>query len=379
MLNRLSIGPAIALACLAGAAAQQAPERSAQQREPSADAPCEGFWPTERMVDLFIDRATEEMRDDYDFDEDQLRLTRELFKDRLPRFMKENRPEIQHLMNQFFEAQLAGEAPSVEDVTEWAQRAMPLIGQFREVVQGMTNDMREYLTDDQQIMLDANAAAFEVGIGFVSSKVANWAEGNYDPETEWPSDRREREERDRAEQRRAEAEMEAARQAALESGGLGVAPRAGAPGATEAARGGKDGKQTAQVSPKDEWEQYVADFIKRYELDREQAQKAQGYLRNAQQDRDAYLRKNVDKIAGVRKQLEAAAENEEARKDAQGKFDQLNAPVERIFAKLKENLDTLPRRSQRAKAAKLAAEARQAGKEQAAKVEETASRPPAEP
>ncbi len=348
---------ALTAAWLAAAGAARAQvSGSADESGVSESDPCDGFWPTDRMVDLFIDRVTEEMADEYHFDADQLQLTRAVFKERIPKFMKENRNEIRQLMNQFIEAQLSDEVPEVDNVTDWAQRALPLIDEFKVSVGGMTDDMREFLTDDQQVMLDANLAAFEMGMGMMRNKVAHWSEGGYDPETEWIPDRAARERRDRDEQRRMDAEMAQAREEVLVEGGL-TPPGAGAGAAGEP---GLNRTASQPARPRDEWTLYVDNFIRKYDLAPDQQQRCRTFLSTAQQQRDDYLRRKAAELVDVKKRLESAAD-EDAKAAAKAEFDKLNAPVERLFTKLRENLDRQPTRAQRAKAAKAAAEAREAG------------------
>src|SRR5690606_15105974 len=107
----------------------------------------------------------------------------ELLKERIPSWLKANRAEIQTLINQFYEAQLHDEPPSVEAVAQWAQRALPLFNEFTdEVLVGITDDMRNYMTDEQTDKLDVELAAFETGVTLVTNKLSVWAGGGYDPE-----------------------------------------------------------------------------------------------------------------------------------------------------------------------------------------------------
>lgn len=142
------------LACAVAAPAQELQDRGRQR----ARIPTEGFWPTRVMMERGIDRLTEELAKQYEFDEEQLARTRELLKERFPRFFEENRAEIQALMNQFFEAQLRGEPPTPEDVADWSQRVLPLFNQFTQLARDTADDMREYLTDDQAVRLEGNIA-----------------------------------------------------------------------------------------------------------------------------------------------------------------------------------------------------------------------------
>ena len=289
----------------------------------AAGIPTEGFWPTKTMLDRFIDRLTADMADEYNFNDEQLQLTRDLWKARFPEFLNENRAEIQTLLNQYFEALLDDGPPSVEAVAEWAGRIQPLLAEFGELGTEITEGMREYLNDEQTVMLDAQSTAFNTGLHMVQNKMSVWANGGYDPETEWinqGSNRR---------SRKPEGADVAETEVAVEQAQPATKPL-----------------------PKDEWTIFTEQFVKRYELNDEQKQKAFLILRRQQEARDRYLRRKATEMAHVTKLL-TEAETDEARAAALDAFNRLNAPVDRIFDQLKERLDTLPTRAQR----KVAAEA----------------------
>jgi len=319
------------IAMLATAAlAQDLDQADEGQRPRRADKiPTEGFWPTQKMMERMIDRITDGMADEFNFDDSQLELTREVFKARFPEFLNENRAEIQTLLNQYFEALLDDQPPAVEDVAEWAGRVQPLMTGFGEVCDEVAESMREYLNDDQMVMLDAQHVAFQAGMKMAQNKLAVWADGGYDPETEWIH-------------RRSPEEREAAAQAEMEEA---------------------EAEAAAKPLPKDEWTIYTEQFIERYQLNEEQKQKAFTILGHQQEARDRYLRRKADEMAHVTKLL-TEAETEEERAASLEAYQRLNAPVDRIFEQLKERLDTLPTRAQRKAAI------------EAGRVEEEEAKPP---
>ncbi len=310
-----------------------------------AKVPDAGFWPTQRMMKLFMHRIADDMARRYEFDEDQLYLTREALKEHIPRFLNENRAQIQPLINQFFEAQLADEAPEVEYVADWAQRALPLMHKFEDVVDGLTGDMREYLTEDQVIIMEGEHAAFRTGWGMITNKVAVWSDGGYDPETEWPRSAGHRSEQRREEEQRAQAEMEAARQEAIAQAREGQT--------ANPARGSGKGR-------KDPWERYVDEFVQRYRFNDEQKEKAYRLLEAQLRKRDNYLERKLPEMDRIEERLKEA-ETDEERETVQAQLSKLNEPVDRMFQQLKDRLQQLPTRDQRKKAAKERIEQRQVG------------------
>lgn len=332
--------------------AQQRPEGDHPKR--ATKVPEYGFWPTPLMIDRIVDRISEEMAGNYTMDDDQRERTAAIFKNKIVPFFMQNRAEIQTLMNEFFEVQLNKEAPTADMVAEWSQRVIPIFRDFEGVVDNVADDMREYFTDDQVTKMEGELAAIKTGFALANNKLGSWAAGKYDPQVEWftPGPGREKHEREQAEEmdrmmQEAQAKAEEqARTAQLEAQGERAKVDAAAPleGSGRPAR-----KGASQPVVKDEWTIYTEDFIRHYELEPEQAQKAREFLRARQVERDKYLQKKAAEITRVT-EVAAAAKDEVDRKKAKEEADRLEAPVGRMFQQLKDKLNTLPTRAQRARA-----------------------------
>ncbi|GEM_PF-910211 len=325
------------------------PERRSPRR---GSMPPAGFWPTERMIELAIDRITEKMAETYGFDEDQLWNTRDLLKSRFPQWMQDNRAELQALTNQWIETVMAGEPPTPEEVADWSNRALPLFEEFTGLVDETIEDMRTYLTPEQEVLLDGQKAFFQVGLNYMRDRLNTWKAGGYDWRTEWPrSEEFRRQEHVR--QQRLQQEAENARLAAM-----GIAPAAGnsAPDAAPAGRNPPAERKLFLPKPgetdkaQDEWAVYVENFIKRYRLDEAQQNAARRFLRDQQELRDRYLRRKLPEIESL-EQRQKAAQTDEERAKVRAEVEQLNRPIERYFQRLKDRLETLPTRKQRAAAA----------------------------
>ncbi len=318
----------------------------------AAQVPGAGFWPTERMMNLAIDRITEQMAKEYGFDEAQLWNTRELLKERFPRWLEDNRAELQTLMNQYIEAVMAGEPPTPEHVADWARRAKPLFEEFTTLVEDTVADMGTYLTDEQRILVEGQMAAFRVGAQYMNQRLDTWSRGGYDWRSEWPRSE-EFKTRERERQQQLEREATAARNEVL-----GIPSEDGSVNYAAAPSG--EATRTENVKPqpapressgkKDEWEVYVENFIQRYQLDEAQRNNAYKYLRDQMALRDRYLRSRLSRINAVENKLKAA-QTEEERDKVRAELKQLHEPIEQMFEKLKERLDRLPTRKQRALAA----------------------------
>ena len=332
-------------------------EEDGRSRRGQEDLPPAGFWPTETMMDRIIDRISDDMGRAYNFDEDQLYNTRELFKERFPTWLNDNRAEIMQLTNEYLEALLSKEPPDVDSVADWAQRALPLFEDFTDLSEEVAEDMRPYLTENQQVILDGQLAGFRVGMSYMQQRVGRWSEGGYDADTEWPGnpevhraqerdDELIRQEMDDAGRiARGEPPIERADDTAALPDNAGSGAVSG--GNTTAKPGAKPAATPPQ--PKDEWTTYVENFIRHYLLNDEQQARAYKYLHFAHEQRDQYLGRRSASL-GQAKQAMSAAKTEEERAQARRIYDRLNQPLERMFTQLKEKLDKLPTRKQRSSA-----------------------------
>ncbi len=322
------------------------PQSAAQEVPPA------GFWPTEVMIDLFIDRATDEMARVYGFDDEQLDMTRAVVKERFPAWMQENRADLQQLGNEWIESLLAGEPPNAAQVADWAQRALPYVDQVRGLVEDTADDMRLYLTDEQQVILDGEMAAMNVAMGYMEDRMQVWSEGGFDWRTEWP---RSEEYRQQEKVRVAAVNEQAdeARDDAMGRAAENITMAGDAEMIAEPERRREQPVPTARrvAQPEDEWARYVAAFIKRYNLNEGQRNSAMRLLKTAQEQRDMHLARALPKIERIQRQL-AQATSADERARLQSCYETLKRPVEKRFQQLKDKLDAIPTRKQRVAAAR---------------------------
>ena len=335
----------VAAALAAGAVAQNydpADQGPARPRKPAG-----GNLLTDRLIDSTINRITDHMAELYGFDEDQLWNTRDTLKARFPQWLQQNRDELQALFVQYAEAVVGDDPPTPDDVADWAARALPLMQQFTGLVDESAEEMRGYLTDQQQVVLEGQRAAMQVATNYMQQRLSVWENGGYDWKTEWPGSRTFHEQ-ERARQQQLEREARQARNVAMGLPADADAP----PAAGGAAPSGKPDLQTrpAPGGPKDEWVVYTENFIKRYQLDEAQQNSAHKFLRDQQALRDRYLQRHVDEIKTL-EEKQNAAKDEGAQALVKADYQRLYKPVEGYFERLKERLETLPRRNQRAAAA----------------------------
>lgn len=337
----LAVWAAGALACAAAAqpAGYQEQESSRVEQVPAA-----GFWPTQRMIEFGIDRISEELAKQYALDQDQMWNARELIKERFPAWMQENRAELQTLLNQWVEATIAGEPPSAQDVAKWSDRFTPLFEEFTTLVDDTAEDMSTFMTEDQRILMDGELAAFHVGTRYMRNRLDAWRDGGYDWVSEWPrSEQFQKHEKTRLQDLNASQN-----QARYATWGVDTPQDATLPGAppdaqADAQRATPAGAQRG----KDEWAAYVEAFIRRYQLTEAQQNSAQRYLRQQTAQRDRYLQRRAPRIDELEHKLKTAQDTGEKGK-LEAELAELKQPLDRMFDILKERLDRLPTRKQRA-------------------------------
>lgn len=101
------------------------------------------------------------------------------------------------------------------------------------------------------------------------------------------------------------------------------------------------------------WERYVRQFIERYRLDKEQADRAWTIFLDCRRRADEYIQRHRDRFTELISQMLAArdAGQKEKTEELAGQVQRLREPIDRIFEEsLKPRLEKLPTRAQRAAA-----------------------------
>lgn len=349
-MRRTRVWIGLALVGWAAATALAQDDSNGQRPARGRPNPPPGLFLTPKIMDLVMDRVADEMAKQYNLDEQQVLSTRDVLKARFPGWIEQNREQITNLGNEYIAILMGGDPPDAEVVADWAKRAKPLINDGLQMIQETSDEMRTYMTDEQQVLLDGQMAAMGVGMKYLQQRMDTWEAGGYDWRTEWPrSDEFKKEERARQEKLQREAAVAQARATGqpLEPAQTGAAGAGGETGAPVA-----DSAKPSLVRPgvKDNWTVYVENFIKRYQLDEAQQTSARRFLRDQQEQRDKYLARRKDDISALEGRLKAAKTDEE-RDKVRGDLEKMNQPIENCFARLKDRLESLPTRKQRAAAA----------------------------
>jgi len=348
----------LALALLA---AWSAAGQEGQRNRPDADgpkkeeasAPAFSFRISPQLLSNALDLLVEKrLAKDYDLDEYQYEQMRQVLHEHVPKFLKEHQKELERLFVEWTEAISAGQPPDPEYVAEWAQRALPTVEAFQGMVGSVATDMREFMTDEQQVLLDGYLAVFDTGTRTLNNRLQEFAHGGFDPERHWPGYKHVRH-RSPEEARQVQQEMEDARWAAMDrsrwargQGGAAAVPPSDAELVADALASPPQPSASKRKNDKDEWTRYVEDFIRRYQLNDEQKQTAYGLLRQRLASREQYLRGKDREVERIKTMFDQARGDPRKTALAESAYQKLNKPLDRMFEQLKEKLDTLPTREQ---------------------------------
>ena len=326
-------------------------------------------------LDKLVEKQLSRM---YGMDEFQTEEMRLLLREEVPRFMRKHQADLERLTTEWLEAISGDEPPTAEFAAEWAARFSPIVEDARGTIEHVGENMREFLNDDQQVMLDGYLAASDMATKSVQGRLYEFEQGHFDPDAHWLGGKPAR--------KRGPEEMKAlvkdVRQARREAMGLeeeeivkDVAQRQAKRPLTERPqnldpqdrqtdeeydyaadenitdpaqpRPENPGQQpNAAKAPKHEWEIYVENFIKRYNLNQEQQQKANTYLRDALGSRERYLTSKGSELEKVQ-HLFKNAKHERELATAEKAYQNLNKPLDNMFERLKNKVEKLPTRWQR--------------------------------
>lgn len=386
-------------ACVASAASQSNTALPADAGWEEVSEPAFQLNISPRLLKQAIDLLVEKrLMKDYGLDEFQAEELKQLLRREIPTFLQEHQYELEALATQWLEAISGAEPPSAEFAAQWAARFQPIVEEAEGMIGRVGEEMRGFLNDDQQVLLDSYLVASNVATTRIKGTLYEFEQGRFDPDKHWPGNRQVRRRAPRDIQL-LESQMTRAREQALDLAYNGepsppilkeipvraerpatprdtaagdratsgdvqhasrrdVAPRqsgessppavaapTGAAGAS-AASSRSGAKAAASKHP---WEIYVEEFVRKYSLNEEQAQKARLFLGQAMEQRQKFLASNGPRMEKITELFENA-KSEQQRQTAERAYQELITPLDRMFDRLKGKLETLPTRQQRAAA-----------------------------
>jgi hypothetical protein len=281
------------------------------------DAPLEGLWPSKKLMELMLQRWAEEVSEDYQLDEPTREKVREKTVKRWMKFLDDNRHEIQPLVNEFIEMRMELKPPEKERVRRWAERAMPMFDKFREQIKEGASEFSQLLPPLKRAKFELESLQFKAGLHLAEGKLKQWKEGDFKEDEFWEprrSDRRRR--RAEREGRSAEAET-------------------------------KPAPQDQIVAELKGWEEYVAEFIRQYDLDEGQRTTAASFLSEMKDRALAHRDRRKEDILRLEVKITGHSGTKEELEVVKQELVELYGPIDALFAELKERLDRLPTPAQR--------------------------------
>lgn len=137
------------LACVAAcwttatnAARAQDPPR--EPREPGA-----GYSAIIDNIDLLIDNYSRFLARQYNLNDEQNGITRELLRERAYKFLNKHEEELRGLVDRMFEVRTGG-AMTPDELVEWGRRAAPLYEEAKQAIVEGNNDWRQILNEEQK-------------------------------------------------------------------------------------------------------------------------------------------------------------------------------------------------------------------------------------
>jgi len=285
------------------------------------EEPLEGIWPTERMAEMMLKRWASDAGDRYQLDETQHAALEEMLFARWPKFMKENRRQLQPVINRYIESQLDPDPPEEGAVQDWAKEALPIFNEARTLIGEINDEFRQVLRPEQVGQFEAEVKMMNMGIGWLGERLGRWERGEFE-ENEFTgrNSRRGRRERNR------EARREAAELAAQEAA-----------------------EPTDQVLAElNKWDQYLKDFILRFGLDKTQRVAARSIRKELGERALAHRERHLDEIIDLERSMKTPDANED---EVAEKLKELYGPIDQLFGEFELRLDRLPTEAQRTAAA----------------------------
>ncbi len=322
MLERLILVPFTTTFLLVSAIVQDADE--VPKSPPVEEAPLEGLWPSQKLLNLMLLRWAEETCEKYDLDDDQRTKVREAAVKRFESFFTENRSQIQPLANEFIEMRMNIEPPSKERVQAWADRALPLFEKTREQIRESNDEFRKVLRPIQRAKFEVDALQLGAGMAIAEQKLKDWKTGEFEKTDFWEPLTAER--RNRREERRRSAQERNA----------------------EAEQPTEPVDQI--VAELDRWEKYVVDFMTMFNLNEGQRTTALSCLSELKERALAHRDRRREEIARLEYRIEHNTAGEASLDELKMQLSELYGPVDDMFRELQSRLEKLPTDQQRAAA-----------------------------
>lgn len=308
---------AIGILLLIGLGAQDA----LPPAEPAVvEEPLEGFWPTERMAEMMLKRWASDAADRHQLDETQHAALEEMLLARWPKFMKENRRQLQPVINRFIESRMDPDPPEEGAVQHWAKQALPIYHEARTLIGELNGEFGKILRPEQFEKFEGDAKRMSGFMDRFGERLARWERGEFE-ENEFTGRDSRRGRRGRNREARREAAELAKREAA---------------------------EPTDQILAElTKWDRYLEDFILRFGLDETQRVAARSIRKELGERALAHRERHMDEIVALERGMRTPGATVE---EVAEKLKELYGPIDQLFGEFEQRLERLPTEAQRASA-----------------------------
>ncbi len=366
-------------------------------------------------VDALLDNYMLFVSRKYNLTDEQDTVTEQLVRSRVDDFLVRHHDELSSLVDRLVDVRTGGDISPAE-LAEWGRRMRPIYDEAKLIIIDANDEWRAILTEEQRAIHDQDVQLMYQSFTTTEDQLNRLATGAMTVD-EFRNPRRVRAERQptvraappqvaqgaprsvavprTAGDAASVGELIRSRSQASQDAGAGVGPSPVRPqrtrgDAADAPRTGGNPRAAARSraagpdtgDPAGKWEQYVRDFIDRYQLDADQQGRAYRVLRNCQDQAERMLRSRQPTIDRLDRQAEGLrGQNDQASRQQLEKITAKRArlvePLDAIFEKqLKPRLEQIPTRAQREAAEKAGKAGGAARVGQRATSDKTSRQPP---
>lgn len=287
------------------------------------------------------DRFMEMVGDRYLLDEEQMAsLQGRLIRMNVELFSRHSDRIMQYAV-EAIETRAAGEPFTPEQVARWTTLAEPVFQDVRGSLNAAATDFMRELDPEQRELVEQDMAAANRRMSDIERMGQKWKRGQWDPH-DWGM------EQDPIQNPGGDASGTAA----SEEAGSRPAEREASAGAEPTdlaeAEGRADESARPAGGPKadDVWARYVRAFIRKYDLNDEQQQRAWLICRDARQ-RDEVFERRYQRQMEVLRAKSADRDGDKTGAAMRTRTEKRQAELERLFNLFKRRLERLPTRAQR--------------------------------
>ena len=269
-------------------------------------------------VDSMIRQAADNVARRYNLSPEQTEYTRKIMHERVTRFLEENEEAIWPLVRDLARQQLTGKTfdPANPNDVETAKRigagALPLVAKAKQAILQANQEWGQILSPEQKKLHDYDLNEMEGQFGEINQNFERYKAGQPVENPMFPQ----------------------------------TPPKNVAP-----PRPPKPPRVYTPRQAEDRWDQYVQDFIKKYELDPGQRESAESILREYKKRAADYRSSRTKEFTEITKRLSEAFQSSDLQKRAMAQRDEaaLNKPIDEMFEEMKRRLDPIPSPAQKKK------------------------------